>query len=92
MYTVQETLDHINNLDGWGHFIDRRSVENREVVVWAEEVDNDSVTAPWRTAYLVRYWQDGEWQDTRSFYEEWTAREFATDFVNGPNKIPYPTV
>jgi hypothetical protein len=41
---------------------------------------------------MVRYWEGGVWQDTRSFYEEWAAREFANDFVNGPNKISYPTV
>ena len=90
MYTVQETLDEINKLDGWGHFIDQWTVENREAVVWAEEVDNKSTTAPWRTAYMVRYWEDGTWQDTCSFYEEWNAREFARDFVTGTNKISEP--
>ena len=90
MYTVQETLDHVNKLDGWGYLIDQWTEENREAVVWAEEVDNKSTTAPWRTAYMVRYWEGGVWQNTRSFYEEWGAREFAHDFVNGLNKISEP--
>ena len=91
MYTVQETLDQINRLDGWGELLDTWSVEDRTAIVWNEEVDNDSTTVPWRTSYAVRYWENNEWIDTRFFFTEDAALDFARDFVNGPHRMPYPT-
>jgi hypothetical protein len=91
MYTIEETLEHIEDLGDWGEFMDRWSVENRDAIVWNEEVDNDSTTAPWRTSYIVRYWEDNQWIDTRSFYTEDAALDFARDFVNQPHRMPYPT-
>ena len=91
MYTIEETTQHIENLDDWGSMVDIWKVEDRTAIVWAEEVENKSTTAPWRTAYLVRYWERGEWKDTRSFYTETAALDFARDFVNSPHRFPYPT-
>lgn len=91
MYTIEETLEYIKNLDGWGDLIDEWSVEHRTALVWNEEVDNDSTTAPWRTAYMVRYWENNEWIDTRSYYTADAALDFARDFVNSPHRLPYPT-
>lgn len=91
MYTVKETKEYINSLEGWGDFIDEWSVEDRTAIVWNEEVDNDSTTAPWRTSYMVRYWEREKWIDTRGFYTEDAALDFARNFVNGPHRLPYPT-
>jgi hypothetical protein len=91
MYTTKETLEYIQSLGDWGDLIDEWSVVDRTAIVWAEEVENKSTTAPWRTAYLVRYWEKDEWVDTRSFYMPESALDFARDFVNQPHRLPYPT-
>lgn len=89
MYTVEETL---NQIDGdWSKFIGEWKVEDRHAIIWSEEVENKHGSEPWRTAYAVRYWENGEWVDTRFFNEEDYAHEFARDFVNGPHRLPYPT-
>jgi len=91
MYTIQDTLNHIQALDGWGELVDRWDVADRAAIVWTEEVESKITSNPWRTSYIVRYWEDGEWVDTRSFFNEDDAREFARDFVNQPHRLPYPT-
>jgi hypothetical protein len=91
MYTIKETLEYIQSLGDWGDFIDEWSVEDRTAIVWAEEVENKSTTAPWRTSYLVRYWENDEWVNTRSFFMKEDALDFARDFVNKPHRFPYPT-
>lgn len=91
MYTVQETLDQINRLDGWGELLDTWSVEDRTAIVWNEEVEDKHGNGAWRTSYAVRYWENNEWIDTRFFFTEDAALDFARDFVNGPHRMPYPT-
>lgn len=91
MYTIQETLNHIEALGGWGELVDQWAVADRTAIVWTEEVESKITSNPWRTSYIVRYWEDGEWVDTRSFFYEDDAREFARDFVNQPHRMPYPT-
>ena len=49
MYTVQETLDQINRLDGWGELLDTWSVEDRTAIVWNEEVEDKHGNGTWRT-------------------------------------------
>ena len=91
MYTINETLAYVAELDKWGGLIDQWQVEGRTAIVWSEEVENKHGPDVWRTAYVVRYWEDGKWLDTKFFTEEWAATEFARDFANKPNRFPYPT-
>jgi len=91
MYTVKNTLAEIHNLDGWGTFIDHWSVSGRDAIVWSEQVENKHGSDAWRTAYIVRYWDNDQWIDTRYFQDEVSATEYARDFVNKPQRFPYPT-
>jgi hypothetical protein len=40
MYTIEETTQHIENLDNWGYMVDIWEVEDRTAIVWSEEVEN----------------------------------------------------
>jgi hypothetical protein len=91
MYTIEETTQHIENLDNWGYMVDIWEVEDRTAIVWSEEVENKAGSEPWRTSYLVRYWENDEWVNTRSFFMKEDALDFARDFVNKPHRFPYPT-
>ena len=91
MYTVEETLDEVAQLGGWGALVEDYNVTNRRAVVWHEQVENKHGSDPWKTCYIVRYWENNEWKDTRYFSEEALAMDFARDFVNGPHRFPLPT-
>ena len=91
MYTIEETMNEIRDLEGWGDFVDQWDVADRTAIVWSEQAENKHGSNPWRTIYIVRYWENDVWLDTKFFGEEWHASEFARDFVNGPHRLPYPT-
>ena len=91
MYTIEETLEQINLLNGWGKLIDTWSVEDRTAIVWSEDVEDKYGNGAWRTSYAVRYWDHDKWIDTRGFYKRDDALDFARDFVNSPHRLPYPT-
>lgn len=40
MYTINETLAYVAELDKWGGLIDQWQVEGRTAIVWSEEVEN----------------------------------------------------
>lgn len=91
MYTPEETLNEIKNLDKWGSFITEWRVENRYAIVWRELVENKDGPSAWKDCYIVRYWEDGVWVDTRYFKDDIRAEQFARDFVNQWFRYPQPT-
>ena len=91
MYTVEETMNEIHDLDGWGHFVTEWHVENRRAIVWMELVENKHGSDPWKPCYVVRYWENDDWKDTRYFPDEIRAEQFARDYVNAWHRLPHPT-
>lgn len=82
MYTFNETLNEIRSFD-WAKLIDvyGDAGNERQAIVWREEVDGEPIGKIWMYAYPVRYFENGEWVDTRFFKNAEAANNFARAYV-----------